>query len=262
MPVAPGEIGRRQLPGRGRRELRQHVPLARTERSPREGVTGRQDVRGLASFAPEPDPSLEPWTRPGTDQRPLEAEAPVARQGAQSAQQAGATVGTGQVADGTRPPLELRQEVGIGRVDRRPRPAVRPRRELRDELEPLEEPGRQHRPQDERRRREVVAGDPAREPERQRREQRAIRADAIDDGLRGDGRQRDGFRDHDPEGLPPPELDEDRLADDEVGERLRDEVGVGPVTAPARRVDRHFDRAQPRAGGCPDRVLEDQGERE
>ena len=93
-----------------------------------------------------------------------------------------------------------------------------------------------------------MLGDPAREAQRERRQQRAVGPDAVDDRLR---RRRPGSPDasaeHDPQRLPPPELDEDRLAGLEVGERGRDQVGVGPVPAAPGRVDRDLD-GSPAAG--------------
>ena len=56
--------------------------------------------------------------------------------------------------------------------------------------------------------------------------------------------------DDDPERLPPPELDEHRLAGLEIGERVRHEVGVRPVPAASGRVDRDLDGA-PAAGRRP-----------
>ena len=138
-----------------------------------------------------------------------------------------------------RGPAAARARAGRGgRRRRRRRRAVAPRpsrpgRQLGDELEPLEQPGRQHRPQDERRRRQVVRPRSSGRAQGQRRAGAARRRGrGRRSAWRADGRdRRTASPSDDPERLPPPELDEDRLAGLEVGERLRDEVRVGPVAA-------------------------------
>ena len=61
-------------------------------------------------------------------------------------------------------------------------------------------------------------------------------------------RPRGRLGDDDPERLAPAEFDEDGLARFQVAQRVRDEVRVGPVAAPAGRVDRDFDGADRATG--------------
>ena len=118
---------------------------------------------------------------------------------------------------------------------------------LGNQLEPLEQPGRQHRPQHESRRRDVVLGDPAREPERKRWQQRPVGPDTVDDRLGRYIGEPSRLRDHDPESLPPAELDEHGLAKLEIGQGGGHEVGVGPVPSPSGGIDRDLD-GSPAAG--------------
>ena len=91
-----------------------------------------------------------------------------------------------------------------------------------------------------------MAGDPARQPERQERQERTVGPDPVGDRLGRDRRRQLGLGEDDAEGLPAPELDEDRLAGDEVCQGVRDEIGERPIAASAGRIDGHLDRAQPR----------------
>ena len=256
------DIGRGQLPGLGRGELRQHVQLARTQATAGRDATGRHGGRDRTPVRRQADPALEPGAGPGPDQRPFEAEPAVPGECPEAAQEARPPVRAGQVADGSLAALELRQQVDVSRIDRASRSWIRPGRQLGDEFQSLQEPGREHRPEHECRRRKVVAGDPAGQRQRQLWQERTIGPHAVDDRLGRHAWELGGLRHDDPERLAPPELDEDGLADHEVGQLRRDEVGVRPVAAPARRVDRDLDRARRRADRRPDLVAEDQGERE
>ena len=103
-------------------------------------------------------------------------------------------------------------------------------------------PGRQHRPQDESRRGQVVDRDPAGQAEAERRQQRTVGPDAFDDRLgQHAGRDRLGLAEDDPERLAPTELHQHRLAELEVGKAVGDQVRVGPRTRRAGRVDRDLD---------------------
>ena len=139
-------------------------------------------------------------------------------------------------------------------------------RKLGDQLETLEKPGRQHRSQDEGRRRQVAIRDPACQPETERRQERTVRSHAIDDRLGRAGRETARLGQHDAQRLAPAELDQHGLAELEIAQPLRHEVGVGPVAA--RGIDRHLDRPTRaglrRLGGlrlAPERLGQGHGDR-
>ncbi len=150
---------------------------------------------------------------------------------------------------------DARQQLGIGggqlgvwgrpaaRRHRRPVPGRRG--DAGDVLQTLERPGWQRRADDHRRRRQVVTGDDARQGELERRQQRPLRADALDDGLevRGHAVGRGDRPEHDAECLASAELDDDRLAGSQAGEAIGDRVGIGPAAGRADRVDGDLDRA-------------------
>ena len=191
-----GHAGRRGPPRAPPRRARQRAPGALRSGEVRDGarsrIAGRQRRRGVAAGRREADPALVPRARPGAAQRPLQADPAGRGHRPQAAQQPGPSVGAGQVADRPRAAFELRQQVRFGRVVRHARRGARTggrRRELGDQVEPFEQARRQHRPEDEGRRREVVAGDPAREPERQERQERTVRPDPVGDRLGRDRRQ-------------------------------------------------------------------------
>jgi hypothetical protein len=160
----------------------------------------------------------------------------------------------------------LGQQVRIGHISGRGH--VRQsgvRRALGHELEALQEPGWEHRPQDQRGRGQVVIGDPSGEGDGQRRQERTVGPDPVHDRLGGHAGQRVGRRglgDDDTERLPSAELDEDRFPDLEISQCLGDEIGVGPIAAAPSRVHRDLDRARRRADLLPDGVAEDQGDLE
>ena len=105
---------------------------------------------------------------------------------------------------------------------------------LGDEFESLEQPRRQHGPQHQSRRRQVVVGDPACERQAERRQQRPVGADPVDDRLGRRPRPRSGrLAEDDPQRLAPAELDEDGLARLEIAERAG--TGYVYVRAPPRR---------------------------
>ena len=92
-----------------------------------------------------------------------------------------------------------------------------------------------------------MLGDPAREPQRERRQQRPVGPDAVDDRLGRHVREPGRLRDHDPERLPPAELDEHGLTELEIGQGGGHQVGVGPVPSPSGGIDRDLD-GSPAAG--------------
>ena len=217
-------------------------------RRPVAGSPFASAVVDVAAGRREADPALVPRARPGAAQRPLQADPAGRGHRPQAAQQPGPSVGAGQVADRARAAFELRQQVRVGRVVRHARRRARTggrRRELGDEVEPFEQARRQHRPEDEGRRRQIVAGDPARQPEGQERQERTVRPDPVGDRLGRDRRRRRRLGEDDAEGLPAPELDEHGLAGHEIRQGGRDEVGERPVAAASGRVDGDLDRTQP-----------------
>ncbi len=249
--VTPGQGGGRESTRASSDQLGQRLRLTGAEGSARRSLAGRERRGGDLALGQGPHPALESRTGRGAQQRPVQGEVARRRQAAQATQQAGPSLGGGQVSGGSWPGLQLVQEVAIHAVrggDRGHAAAVallghHERCPLRHELQPLQESGRQHRPHDQRRRGEVVVRDPARQVERQRREQRTVSADAIRDRLgRDPGRGLGRTKDH-PERLPPTELDEDGLAILEVGQVRWDRVGVRTRAAGASRVDRDLDES-------------------
>ena len=115
-----------------------------------------------------------------------------------------------------------------------------------------------------------MIGDPAGERQAQRRQERPVGADAVQDRLRRDRRERHRLSHDDPERLPPAEFDEHRLARLEIAETVRYHVGVCPVPAPASGINRDLDGAAPvdRHRSIRERRVElhglrhDQGDRE
>ena len=187
------------------------------------------------------DPALV--ARPGAGASSVQSSVtrPRVGEGAEPPDQRRPALGGDEVADRPRAALELVEQVAVGR--RRGSAAGAAGGPLGEELEPLEQARRQHRPDDERRRGEVVVGDPAGEREGERRQQRPVGADPAGDRLRRRSRRRRRVAEDDAERLAPPELDEDRLAGLEVGELGRHDVGVAPRAAAAGGVDRDLDDA-------------------
>ena len=167
---------------------------------------------------------------------------PLGLESAEAPDQPGPALRRDEVADGSRAAVDLFQQVAVrgGQVlGRRAGPP------LRDEVEPLEQARRKHRPDDDRGWSEVVGGDPAGEVEGERRQERSVGPDPCGDRFEGDPLRCARLAEDDPERLAPAELDEDRLARHEVGEAGRDGVRVGPRAAATRGVDRDLDRAHP-----------------
>ena len=214
--MTPAEGRGGQLAVRARDQLPERIGLARPERPPRRTISTGQGPGDGAAGVDQPDPALVAWPGTGARQHPFKRDVAAVRQCAQPPQEAGTAVRSGEVADRSRAALELSQEIpgrGVGRHRRSIRIAPAGRRDLRDELEPLQQAGRQHGPEHEGRRREVMRGDPAGQGEPERRQQRPIRPDAIDDRPgHGAARRPVGLGDDDPQRLAASEVDEHRFA--------------------------------------------------
>ena len=261
-PVPTGQLGAGDATDGVRGgHLGQRGHLPRSERPSRGPISGRQRRGRLAPGVRRADPALVARPGRGAEQRPVERDQVRRGERPEPARQPGPALRGGQRAGRPGPARQLIEEVEVHRRQRRRRDARhtrRPRRELGDQLEPLEHPGWEHRPEDECRRGQVVGGDPAGERQPERGQERSVGPDPVHDGLRGHAGRRSALAEDDAEGLPPPELHEDGLAGLEVGERLRDEIRVRPVPAGARRVD--GDLHQPRPGG-PRRLVGGETER-
>ena len=260
--AAPGE------PGQGRRpvasgqlrpghpsglsgQLGQEVALAGTKRSPGDPGPGAAGFRRGAARRRDQDPALVARTARGRREGPIQVEQAPCREVPQPPNQAGPALRGGQVTDGPRPGGKLIEQRGISRRQGRSgvgRGVVMRRRAdragLGDELEPLEHGWREHRPEDERRRGQVVTGDPARQLEAEPRQEWAVGPDPIHDGLelQAGGGLLGWLAEHDPERLAPAVLDEDRLAGLQAGQASRNGVGVRPGAGGTGRVDRDFDQ--------------------
>ena len=252
--VPSSKVGRWQFAGRDCGELRQQVDLARAERSSARAFRCFARRHGGAAFVAQADPTLVAGPGTGAEQCPAKPDAAVRFEGAEAAQEARPAVRSGEVAHWPGPTLQLGEQIGDGRIrgaggGRR----IPARRDLRHQLEPLEQSRREHRAEDECGRCEVVRRDRGGEGEGQPRQERSVRPDPVDDRL-GRGRRQDGRLGHDdPERLTPTELDEDRLARLEVAQPLGDKVGVGPVAATTRRIHRDLDGTHRGGQGQGDR---------
>jgi hypothetical protein len=244
VPVPPAQVRGRQLAAGGGPQLAEGIELARSQRPAAGALPDGQGRERVTARRADPDPALVARAGARAEQGPLEADPAGRFERAESSQEPRPAVGRGQVADRSWTALELLEQVGVGRIGRLGRGIPAAGRQLGDEPETFEQPGRQHRAEHEGRWREVVASDPARQPERQWRQERAVGPDPGDDRLGRDVRTRRGLAQDDPERLPPAELDQHGLADLEVAERSRDEIRVRPVAAASRRVDRDLDRSR------------------
>ena len=237
-PVAAGQVRAGDALGRVRSgQLGQRGDLARSERPARHAIAGQQGRRRLVPGPRGADPALV--ARPGgrAQQRPLERDQAGGGQRPESPRSPARPSGAASDRAGRGPPASWSSRSRSAGVSDAPAPAAsgRPRRQLGDQLEPLEHPRRQHRPEDERRRRQVVRGDPARERERRAAGSSGPSARTRSTiGLGVTPGDRGRLAEHDAERLAASELDEDRLAGVEVGERRRHEVRVGAVARPRR----------------------------
>ncbi len=237
MPLVQTRGGQAGRPGLG--QLGEEGQLPRPEPALIRPAEAGQPV---ATGCGDRDPAFE--ARPGRcgEQRPVEADDAACRESAKPPDEGRPPVGRDEVAHGLRAAAQLVDHVTFLRLAR----FFGARGQLGDELEPFEDPGRQHRPQDDRGRGEIGRRDPAGEGQRQRRQQRPIRPDPVEDGFRGQARHDGRLGEDHGQGLPAAVLHEDRLARDHVGQPIREMVGVGPVAAATGRVDRHFDEAPAR----------------
>ena len=205
-------------------EVRQRCDLARSQGPPRRALAGGQHGGSGRTRVGQADPALMARPARGSEQGPVEGHRAIRGERPQPPQQPGSPIGRGKLADWPRAGLELREQVrlhGIGHrggTARRGGSAARrehvvPARDpFRDEFQPLQQARRQHRAHDQPRRCQVMVGDPGREAQRERREQRAIGADSVHDRLGHDAGHGFGRAQDHAEGLPAPELHEDRLA--------------------------------------------------
>ena len=219
-------------------ELGQDRALSLAQRATIDRLSGRQGIGGGPSRPGEPNPALIPWAARGAEQGPIEGRQALIGERAHPSKQPRTTLRRDEVADRSGPMLQLVQQVAVRRREPGRWLARGP---FGDELEALEQARREHRPDDERRRGEVVIRDPDGEPEGQRRQQRPVGPNPRGDRLRLDPIRALGFAQDDAQRLPPAELDEDRLARRQVGELRRHEVRVGPAAAAAGGVDRDGD---------------------
>ena len=243
-PVAGRELGRRQPARRGRGEILEQGTLARAETSRPRGVR-RRGGRSAPSAARRRRQAASSRGRSGRASR-----APGAGGGARAgpprprcsarpwAPRRGPRGSPRPRARGrrSRPGRDRSGRSGRSRISRGIRGPA-----LGDELQPLEHARREHGPERQRGWRQVPIGDPFGQAHPKGREERAVRAHAPDDRLRLDARHLGAGPQHDPERLPPAELDQHRLPHREISERVRHPVRVRAVPRRACRVDRDRD---------------------
>jgi hypothetical protein len=228
----------------GVRQLRKCCALPRPERATWGSVPGVKRRGDVAAARRDRDPALEARAGGRAEERPVQRDEVELREPTQPPKEARSPFGRGQVPHRPRRGLELVEEIAVHHVETIGRACDilrgRCRRALGHELEPLQHPGRKHRPDHQCRRSEVVPGDPAREGQRRSRKERPIGPDPVYDRLGGHPGRRAGRAQDHAESLTPPELHEHGLAILEIRERLRDGV-----------------RERSRAGrpGCVDRDL-------
>ena len=251
-PCRAGQVGRRQRRRRVRGQLGQEGQLARAEPRGRQGLSGRRGPRRGEPRVREGRGSTDARACRGRLQDPCEVDRAGRRRLAEGGDPAppapgpiGASRSTATPAGpaSTRAAMHGRRQVRAGR-----RQAAG--RDRRHQAQPLQQAGRQHRPQHDRRRREVVLGQPCREPQAEGRQQRSVGADAREQRL-GRHRRLGSRSQDDAQGLPAAELDDDRLARLEAGQGRRHGVRVGPVPR-GRRFDRDLhERAARRSPFTP-----------
>ncbi len=165
----------RPEPAKSRRhacQLRQQRPLARSQRPSVRGAATRRDRPARVGRG---CPPLVARPRTGCPEGPLEVDpSRRARGRAGAAGPPADPRAAGRVRSG-RGPVPQRVEQRARRLVVAGRATVERRRH---QVEALQEARRKHRPDDERRRGEVVAGDDAGEGEGERREERTVRPDA------------------------------------------------------------------------------------
>ena len=229
-------------------------------------LAGGEDGGGSRAGLRQADPALVARSGPGTEKHPFEADPSVGLERPQATQQARPAIGSGQVTDGARAAPRAgrggRPSRRIGRRSSRPAPARRPARVARAARAAASTAAREPAARDSGRRSSAPAAGPAaagaaRPRGRDRRS--AWPRTAGRAGCLGQD---------DPERLAPPELDQDGLAELEVAQPLRHEVGVRPVAA--RGIDRDLDGPAPADGDTarrragppsPSDVGQGQGER-
>jgi len=109
------------------------------------------------------------------------------------------------------------------------------------QLEPFQDPRREHRPDDHGRRRQVVPRDVLGESEAEGWQEWAVGSDTFQDRVRVDPGRCDSFSQHHPERLAPAVFDQHGLTRLERLERRRDPVAEGPPAGDARCIDGHLD---------------------
>ena len=225
-------------------------PAARSSRSARcrgpsrgAGVAGPVRARWRAPWRARTGPSADPRPPRSASSRGRRARSPPARGGVAAAR-AGPPLPRGCAPAAV--PRQAPRGASRPQARGRPRAGAILRASLGDELEPLQQPGREHRPQRQRRRREVASGNPVREAHAELGQERPVRSDPVDDRLRLDPGHLDARTQHQPERLSSPELDEDGLTRGEIREGVRNEVRVRAHARPRRPR-----RPRPRRSGGP-----------
>ena len=244
--VALREPGRRDagIVGRQPGKLEEERPLPRPDRA---AVGSAGPAGHLPSGIGQAGDALVARPRAGRGERPFEVDPAVALQRPQPPKEGCPAVWRGQVPDGPGTSGDREEQVGRrgitaglrgfepgcgrrrGRIERRGH-----------QLELLEEPGREHRPDGERRRGQVVRRDLAGERQRERRQERPVGAHPRPQRPGRDAIGRRGVAQDDPHGPPAAPFHEDRFAGGHVGERIRDEVGPRSAPRNAGRVYRHL----------------------
>ena len=250
------------------REVRENGSLADPQDPPGRAFARGQRLGRAPPVIGQPQPALVARAGRRREQRPRQVEQARVGQRPEPAEQAGAPFGRRQVTHGPRPSGDLVEQVdlhrgqavavrlvdgrrvAVGRVARGRSLAERRLargRDLGHQLQPLQHPGRQHRPDHDRQRGQVPPGDDAREGQRERRQQRPVAPHPGHDPAHLAGRRRGHVRtrpDDDPDSLAAAtaERHEDRLAGFDVGQVGGQAVRPGSRPGPRGRVDGNLDQ--------------------
>ena len=246
----PGQARRRRGARRARR--RGKVPVVQRGQLGEQGSLARAErpAVGAAGLRPRP-PARPAWRRTRRSYRGRAPAAPSVhsrwtRPARSSARRRRSTAGRlsapGSARTGRGPVARASRRAAVAASS----PGSVPVGGRRHQVEALEEPGREHRPDRQGRRREVVLGDPAREGEREGRQERAVGPDPRGQRLRpstpsGGGR----VAQHDPDaraGAPTPRC---TASPGSTSARASGTtVGPGSIAGDAGRVDRDLDVAR------------------
>ncbi len=209
--MAHDQAGSGQPIRRPRGKLGQGGDLARAQRSPGNAIAAI-DLRGhYLALRGQAQPALEARPTGGAAERPVEHDDAFRGQRRSRRRRPARPSGAASSRTG-RGPFDSWSTRSSSTSSRSPAGDAAARGQLGHELESLKQTRRQHRPQDERGRRQVVVRDRTSQPQREGRQERTVGAHPVGDGFRLGGGRHTRLGEDDPERLAAPELHEYGLA--------------------------------------------------